>query len=267
MPRERKDYQRIVQDISDECKDGKWKIYVIAAEGDKTEYLYFQELIQQYSLQLNKKNIKLKYLDKTNSGDSDPAAVYAQLKQCYDELVKKYDIQEYDELWMIIDTDYYRNRKDKIEELIKLFPEKINFKMGLSNPCFELWLILHFVDTDSQVDADSQFAKGNNPKKCKTNKKRKVKEPTQPTIREVIENEGIKGRPKLCKKVLSDIHPDKSKSNYYKEFIKGEYLVAAIERARKLGECQPTDEDFPQRIGTTVYKLLEQFLELFGQLD
>ncbi|CAD5979873.1 hypothetical protein PCC9214_04570 [Planktothrix tepida] len=258
MPRERNDYQRIVQDISDECKDGKWKIYVIAAEGDKTEYFYFKELIQQYCLQLNRKNIKLKYLDKTYSGDSSPAAVYAQLKQCYDELVKKYDIQEYDELWMIIDTDDYNNRKVKIQQLIELCHDNTNFKMGLSNPCFELWLILHF------VDADTQLGKSNNSQKSKTNKKRKVK---QPTIRESIENEGIKGRPKLCKRVLDDIHPDKSKSNYYKEFIKGKYLVAAIERARKLGECQPTDEDFPQRIGTMVYKLLEQFSELFEQLD
>ncbi len=259
MPRERNDYQRIVQDILDECQDGNWKIYVIAAEGDKTEYFYFQKLIQQYSLQLNKRNIKLKYLDRIHSGDSAPAAVYAQLKQCYDELVKKYDIQEYDELWMIIDTDDYNNRKIQIQQLTKLCHDNKNFKMGLSNPCFELWLILHFVDVDSQIE------KGNNSKKFKTNKKRKVK---QPTIRESIENEGIKGRPKLCKQVLDDIHPDKSKSNYYKEFIKGESIIAAIERARKLGDFTPEDKDFPQKtIGTTVYKLLEQFSEVLRQLD
>ncbi|VXD15653.1 putative Abortive phage resistance protein [Planktothrix serta PCC 8927] len=257
MPRERNtDYQRQAIDIADKCKNGNWKIYVIATEGDKTEYFYFQELIKQYSIRLNGKNIHLEYVDRDKSGDSAPGSVREKLRQFYNSLVDQYNIQEYDEFWMIIDTDDYNNRKKQIQESINLCEINQNFKMGLSNPCFELWLILHF------VDADHQFEKGNNPKKGKTHKKQEVK---QLTIRESIEKKGIKGRPKLCKNVLDDIHPDKS--NYYKEFIKGKYLLAAIERARKLADCHPTDEDFPQRIGTMVYKLLEQFSELFEQLD
>ncbi|MFM6397180.1 RloB family protein, partial [Planktothrix sp.] len=223
----------------------------IAAEGDKTEYFYFQKLIQQYSLQLNKRNIKLKYLDrdKDKSGESAPQHIREKLRELYNSLGDQYNIQEYDEFWMIIDTDDYNNHKEEIQESINLCEINQNFKMGLSNPCFDLWLILHFVDTDTQWEESNNCQKSKtnkNSQKSKTNKKRKVK---QPTIREDIENEGIRGRPQLCKEILHKIHPNKSKSNYYKEFIKGKYLVAAIERARKLGDCHPTDKDFPQRIG------------------
>ncbi len=45
MPRERNDdYNRIAKDISKKCNHGKWKLFIIATEGDKVEYLYFKEL-------------------------------------------------------------------------------------------------------------------------------------------------------------------------------------------------------------------------------
>jgi len=42
MPRERNtDYQRSAVNIANKCKDGKWKLYLIAAEGDRTEPHYY----------------------------------------------------------------------------------------------------------------------------------------------------------------------------------------------------------------------------------
>ena len=40
-----------------------------------------------------------------------------------------------------------------------------------------------------------------------------------------------------------------------------EYIPQAIPRARKLGNCDPTNNsNYPHKIGTTVYKLLEKIL-------
>lgn len=50
------------------------------------------------------------------------------------------EIEEGDELWIVIDVDKWG--ENKLDELCKQC-EREGFHIAASNPCFELWLVLH----------------------------------------------------------------------------------------------------------------------------
>ena len=126
MGRERNtDYQGRSSYIASKCgEDKKWKLYIIAAEGDKTEYQYYNALTIKYEEDFRLSNIHVEFIDRKEeeAGNSDPQYVYKTLLKFYEELKENYDLQEYDELWMIIDTDDYDNRKLTISELAQKCP-------------------------------------------------------------------------------------------------------------------------------------------------
>lgn len=47
---------------------------------------------------------------------------------------------EFDEVWCVVDTDEF-----DIAKAVTL-ADKLNVRLAVSNPCFELWLMLHFDD-------------------------------------------------------------------------------------------------------------------------
>lgn len=63
------------------------------------------------------------------------------------ERLQKFEHEEDDELWMLLDTDHCTKN-----EHIKSFKRALKdareqgIKVALSRPCFELWLLLHHVD-------------------------------------------------------------------------------------------------------------------------
>jgi hypothetical protein len=241
MPRERNtDYQRIVTDIAHKFKDGKPKLYIIAAEGYKTEANYFTELVNQYRENFNATNIHVEFIDRLESGDSDPNSVYQTINQ-FAQIAQIYGLKEnYDELWLIIDTDDYENRRQSIINIVQQCNTNSLYKLGLSNPCFELWLILHFVDLETGIkDYISQENKDK-------------------TLKDYIEQQPIKRRSRICQDLLHRIHNNEHQP-YYTKLI--EYIPQAIPRAKKLGVCHPNNSNYPQQIGTQVYELLEKLTQ------
>jgi hypothetical protein len=68
------------------------------------------------------------------------------------------DHEEYDELWMLLDTDHYTegaHLKSFTDVITKAKQQGIN--LALSKPCFELWLLLHHED-ESNVGTLSNAA-------------------------------------------------------------------------------------------------------------
>ena len=101
------DYEARSSHIASKCgQNGKWKLYIIATEGDKTEPNYFNALITQYEQDFRLSYIHVEFIDreKEQAGNSDPQYVHKTLLKFSEELEKRYDLKEYDELWMIIDT-------------------------------------------------------------------------------------------------------------------------------------------------------------------
>lgn len=108
------------------------KLIVIATEGEYSERQYFEEL----RLRFGRSSIHVEILNTTDN-KSSPQHVLRRL----DEFRKKYQIKrKRDELWMAIDYD--RWGQAKLSEIAQLCEQK-GFNLAVSNPCFELWLLLH----------------------------------------------------------------------------------------------------------------------------
>ena len=69
------------------------------------------------------------------------------------------DHKEEDERWMLLDTDHYVNGSHvkAFRRIIKEANEK-GISVALSEPCFELWLLLHHVDKDAVTELDNAKA-------------------------------------------------------------------------------------------------------------
>lgn len=108
------------------------KRYLIVCEGSKTEPNYFREL--RHNLRLQTATIEI-------CGEecgSDPVSVYQHATRLYE----KEKGATYDTVYCVIDKDDHKNLSRAIE-LIKSKGNK--FVAILSYPCFEYWLLLHYV--------------------------------------------------------------------------------------------------------------------------
>ncbi|BAZ79092.1 RloB family protein [Sphaerospermopsis kisseleviana CS-549] len=262
MGRERNtNYQSRSSHIASKCnKNGKWKLYIIAAEGDKKEPNYFNALTAKYEQDFRLSNIHVEFIDREEekAGNSDPKYVYQTLLKFYEELEKKYGLQEYDELWMIIDTDDYNTRQTTISEILKKCHKNPVYKLCISNPCFEIWLILHFFDLETSLqDCIPEHL-------LKTSVKNYIEE-NSTSLKDYIKNQYIKKRPGICKKLWNIIHQSQKQPSDEKML---EYIPQAIYRAKILGECNPNDPDYPEhKIGTEIYKLLEKLTQISINLE
>lgn len=109
-------------------------LVVIASEGTSA--------VRQYFDFFRSTKIQFKVLE-TKDGRSSPDHVLARL----DAYAKEFDIGEGDEFWLVSDCDHWI-KPDHVQNLVSVIqkcPQK-GIRVALSNPCFELWLLLHFVD-------------------------------------------------------------------------------------------------------------------------
>ena len=103
--------------------------FVVAVEGDNKEPRYLEPL-QRYG-------VRIEVLPP--EGHSSPQAVLQKLQE-YRASPKWL---EGDELWLMVDTDRWPNLPEIRQEA-----ERLGYGMAVSNPCFELWLWLHYFDLD-----------------------------------------------------------------------------------------------------------------------
>jgi len=128
-----------------------YKRYIIAVEGDKTEIDYFKGF-NKFRKELGiRDGVNVLPLER-NDTKSAPKHVFDLLNEFAQ---KNYEldqsgqslIDEDDELWMVIDRD---RRNNSVEQLKAVLADcnKANFNLAITNPAFELWLILHFIKFD-----------------------------------------------------------------------------------------------------------------------
>ena len=249
MPRERNtNYREIAEYVADKCKEGKWKLFLIVSEGDKTERHYFKEFEARYKKEFDERNLHVRFVDRKNSAHSDPKHVYDTLEKVCEEFEGIYELREYDELWLVIDVDDYENRKDTISDLMEKCENEPLYHLALNNPCFEIWAMLHFTDLDADVRNHIRDHSGN----C--------------AIKDYIKSFPVRQRPKKCKSLLALIHGNRQP--LYENMVK--HIREAIPRARKMTDCLPPDKDNicmddcvsidENNICTDVYKLMEKLI-------
>ena len=211
--RQRKDFQRIEGVKSS-------RLIVIAAEGRATENIYFEAMRQE----LCATNVQLVVLNREDD-NSNPANVHRQIKDFMDE----YNILDDDQLWIVIDRDDWKEKM--LADIAQLCQQNRNLRFCMSNPCFELWLILHLEDIEDYSEEDKK---------------------------NLFENPRLSTHGTWTKYHLRKLMGHYQESDYDPSILLP-HVEEAICRAEKL-DINPKDR-WPQTTGTRVYLLAKSIMD------
>ena len=115
------------------------RLIVIASEGKDTERIYFKALAKEYT----NPRVHVHILERSEAeqNNSSPDHVLKQLN----DYKSQYELEADDELWLVIDKD--RWTEAMLSRVATECSQEVAMHMALSNPCFELWLLLHIEDS------------------------------------------------------------------------------------------------------------------------
>lgn len=83
----------------------------------------------------------------TDTTQSAPVHVVQRLKDAFKGVSERKQIQSGDEFWVLLDTDHHFSGAHLAGTLAAIqTAQHVGFEIAVSNPCFELWLLLHHVD-------------------------------------------------------------------------------------------------------------------------
>ncbi|MBE2290780.1 MAG: RloB domain-containing protein [Chitinophagaceae bacterium] len=202
------------------------KLFVLSYEGTVTEKKYFQDF--RASMYFNNSGlIEIVPLKRPTNRGSDPFSVKKLLTWAKGE----YGFKKTDEFWLIVDRDDWESiHKLSFDALATECKNEDNFYLAMSNPCFEIWLILHLKDLSEFTEEEQML---------------------------IYENA------KIGSKNYIDILVAKLQGGdrgYNKKPNPNIYLPlteTAIERAKSIDNFE---EDYPRTIGTHIYKLVEKLI-------
>ena len=110
-------------------------VVLLATEGSHTEVVYFQELKKTH------REVVTVLISGGKPGELNPKRV---LKRLRDEVLKhrrNMDWLRSDSAWLVVDTDQWA--EEERQEILREARDG-DFQLAASNPCFEVWLLLHF---------------------------------------------------------------------------------------------------------------------------
>lgn len=202
------------------------KLFILSYEGSESEKKYFNDF--RYSEWFNDSGlIEIIPLKRPKNAGTDPISVKNLLKKAKDE----FPFKPTDEFWLIIDRDQWENiHKINFANLVEDCKNENNFFLAMSNPCFEIWLLLHLKDINEFSSEEKQL---------------------------IFENPKVGSKKHHIDKVIEAIQGrgyDKSPNpKIYLPNIK-----IAIQRARDLNK---EDEDYPTLLGSHIYKIIEKLIK------
>ena len=117
---------------------------MIATEGADTEPAYFLGLQEREIIDRSRVHIEVIPTPRED-GTSAPKHVLRRL----DAFASRYRLHEgLDELWLVVDVD--RWPPQHLSEVAQEATQK-RFALSVSNPCFELWLLLHLAEAPPAI--------------------------------------------------------------------------------------------------------------------
>jgi len=196
-------------------------LIVIATEGEKCEPFYFDCL--KKSEQFLNPRVHLEIIPSTG-GKSSPSYVLNKLN----EFRSEFRIREDDELWMVVDRDFKSWTQAELSQCLTKCKQK-KYRIGLSNPNFEIWILLHLMCIASRgEDFKNQ-------------------------LRQNIKS----GRRTFCEKQIIDKRGHYNKSNpIFTDLLP--YTETALERADKL--TKNNSVNLFDNIGTNVGVLVRKII-------
>jgi hypothetical protein len=114
-------------------KRKSYEAILIVCEGEKTELNYLKDLREH--LGLNRANVEIRISPSGN----DPGNVVKYALAEYDKH------KDYDRVYCVFDKDQHTTYLDAKNEVEKKFSIGIPIYAIISVPCFEYWILLHFV--------------------------------------------------------------------------------------------------------------------------
>ena len=202
------------------------RLIVIASEGKDTERIYFKALAKEYTNPRVHVHILERSEDEQNN--SSPEHVLKQLN----DYKGHYELESDDELWLVVDRD--RWTEAMLSRVATECAQDNFMHVALSNPCIELWLLLHLVDATLLTSEEAQLWMEN---------RRKSKN-ADPYLKVRLRQE------------MGSYH----ESSYDAKMLI-EHIDVAIARAEALDK-NPADR-WPQTLGTRVYLLAESVMNRY----
>jgi hypothetical protein len=201
------------------------KMFILSYEGKISEKKYFEDF-RNSELFNDSGLIEIISLKRPTNRGSDPISV----KKLLLEAKKEYRFKDTDEFWLIIDRDDWEEiHNHNFDKLVEDCNKENNFFLAMSNPCFEIWLILHLKDINEFDEVE------------------RIK---------LMSNEKISSSKNYVDEVLSEIQG----RGYNKRPNPRIFLPLtkiAIDRAKDL---DIENQDYPKQLGTHIYKLIEKLI-------
>lgn len=190
------------------------RLIVVATEGEKTEKAYFDNFLSSPD-----SRISIHVLPNIDS-QSAPLKVIELLN----EFKSEYRLRNDDELWLVIDVDEWQEQA--LSEVARLSVQK-DYHLAVSNPCFELWLLLHRVN---------------------------ISEYSEERCEELLENRRVSSSRNCIEQALLDICGEYNKAN-----LKTEHFVPYVDYAISQAENLDANDNgrWPSGLGSHVYLLAQ----------
>lgn len=201
------------------------KMFVLSYEGKVSEKKYFEDF-RKSELFNDSGLIEIISLKRPQNRGSDPISV----KKLLQEAKREYHFKNTDEFWLIIDRDDWEEiHNHNFDKLVDDCKKENNFFLAMSNPCFEIWLILHLKDINEYDEDEKQ---------------------------RIIVNEKISNSKNYIDKVLSEIQG----RGYNKRPNPRTFLPLTRTAIKRAKELDNKNEDYPKQLGTHIYKLIEKLI-------
>lgn len=120
-------------------------LIVIATEGEKTEKVYFDYL----SSKIKNSRVNVRVLTNIDH-HSDPEQVMGVIEGFLNE----FKLEDNDQCWLVIDRD--RWEEETLSQVARLCSQK-NIYLAITNPCFELWLLMHVKNFDEYSEKEKKL--------------------------------------------------------------------------------------------------------------
>lgn len=225
-----------------------YTLYFILCEGAKTEYFYFEGLLSQMTSIDEKtvpKTIKLipnaRFIDKVGK-DRNNSAPKNLIKVALDtDFRKEQGIRETDKFVIVFDLDIFAPHRlgsqlpeNSYEYLLDLASDGVgtsNIFFAVTNPCFELFLLLHHQDAYKKI--------------------------IQPDMNNIFQNDEVSTSHRYITRLFSTVYGFNSKSNKKIQGI-AENFGTAIEEEKNLNQELG---DGHQKITSNVGKIIKMMID------
>lgn len=129
-----------------------YRKYYFIAEGANTERFYFERLIDERKRLGFKDTIDIRFLEKTEKDRniSYPAHLIAFAEKLKKSSEIEFD-EQYDKIVIVFDADIFEKKVSNYQELINMKSKSSIY--AVTNPAFELFLLLHLSNSYEEVIA------------------------------------------------------------------------------------------------------------------